>query len=221
AGQLKRLQWRRASVARMKAQFDRAKLPPESQASYDMWALELDRAELSYKFRRYAPPFYSYLNSIHSELPNFLINTHVVGDAADMRAYVARVREIGAVLDVAIGKSRASDAAGIRAPKFEDERVISGARTIITGAPFDAGKDSPRWAEAKAKVEKLKAAGKVPPAQADALLADARAAILTIKAPYERVIAWAQGELATAPSGRVGAVSLPDGAAAYAVALKL
>ena len=74
AGQLKVLEWRRASVARMKAQFDRAKLPPHSQASYDMWALELDRAELTYKFRRYQPPFYSFLYSVHSELPNFLIN---------------------------------------------------------------------------------------------------------------------------------------------------
>src|SRR4051794_33109451 len=39
AGQLKLLEWRRGSVARMKAGFDRAKLPPAVQASYDMWAL--------------------------------------------------------------------------------------------------------------------------------------------------------------------------------------
>src|SRR5947209_19246983 len=41
AGQQKLLAWRRGSVARMKAAFDRAKLPPAIQASYDMWALEL------------------------------------------------------------------------------------------------------------------------------------------------------------------------------------
>ncbi len=58
AGQLKLLEWRRASVARMKAGFDRAKLPVALQSSYDMWALELDRAEMTYKFRRYQPPFY-------------------------------------------------------------------------------------------------------------------------------------------------------------------
>jgi uncharacterized protein (DUF885 family) len=88
AAQLKLLEWRRASVARMKAGFDRAKLPPAAQASYDMWALELDRAETSYRFRRYQPPFYSFLYSVHSELPNFLINTHVVRDGDDMAAYV-------------------------------------------------------------------------------------------------------------------------------------
>lgn len=222
AGQLKLLEWRRGSVARMKAQFDRARLPPAVQASYDMWALELDRAELTYKFRRYQPPFYSFLYSVHSELPNFLINTHVASDAASMAAYNARLRAIGPVLDVAIAESRKSTAAGIRAPKFEIERVISGSRTMITGQPFDAaGPDSPLWADAKAKVARLKAAGKVTDAEADALLADARAGVLGLKAPYERVIAWAQGELPNAPSGRVGAVSLPNGLAWYAAALKL
>jgi uncharacterized protein (DUF885 family) len=221
AGQLKRLEWRRGSVARMKAQFDRASLSPNAQASYDIWALELDRAELTYRFRRYQPPFYSFLYSVHSELPNFLINTHVVQDAGDMRAYDARLRALPAVLDIAIGETRASSAQGIRAPKFEVERVIAGSRTITTGAPFDDGPDSPLWADAKAKVGKLQAAGKVTPAEAEALLADTRAALLAVKPAYQRVIAWAQGELPTAPSGRTGAISLPGGADWYAAALKI
>jgi uncharacterized protein (DUF885 family) len=222
AGQLKLLEWRRGSVVRMKAQFDRAKLPPHAQASYDMWALELDRAELSYKFRRYQPPFYSFLYSVHSELPNFLINTHVATDAAAMRAYNARLLKVGAVLDTAIAESRKSTAMGINAPKFEIERVIDGSKTMITGQPFDAtGADSPLWADAKAKVAKLKAGGKITDAEADALLAEARTGVLSIKAPYERVIAWAQGELPKAPSGRTGAVSLPNGLEWYAAALKL
>ena len=57
AAQLRRLEWRRGSVARMKAQFDRAKLSPTAQTNYDIWALELERAELSWRDRRFAPPF--------------------------------------------------------------------------------------------------------------------------------------------------------------------
>jgi uncharacterized protein (DUF885 family) len=220
-GLLKRLEWRRASVAAMKAQFSREKLSPEARANYDIWALELDRAELTYKYRRYQPPFYSFLYSVHSELPNFLINTHIVKDASDVRAYSARLRALPAVLDTAIDQSKASAAEGIRAPRFEIERVIAGSRTIITGAPFDGGPDSPLWADVKAKVGKLKASGKVTDAEADTLQADAREALLGVLPAYERVIAWAQGELATAPTGRVGAVSLPGGAAWYAAALKI
>lgn len=221
AGQLKRLEWRRASVARMKAAFDRAKLSSTAQASYDIWLTELERAELTYRFRRYQPPFYSFLYSVHSELPNFLINTHVVQDAGDMHAWSARVRALPASLDVAIAESRKSSAMGIRAPKFEVERVISGSRTLTSGAPFDGGPDSPLWADAKAKVGKLQAAGKVGPAEADALLAEARTALLGIKPAYGRVIAWGQAELPKAPSGKTGAISLPGGAAWYAAALKV
>src|SRR5258708_21938632 len=103
-----------------------------------MWALELDRAKLTYKCRRYQPPFYSFLYSVHSELPNFLINTHVATDAADMAAYNARLRAIGGVLDVAIAESRKSTAEGIRAPKFEVGRVIEGSKVMIAGQPFTA-----------------------------------------------------------------------------------
>jgi uncharacterized protein (DUF885 family) len=221
AASLRQLEWRRASVARMKAQFDRAKLSLDAQANYDIWALELERAELSYKYRDWNPPFYSFLYSAHSQLPNFLINTHTVQDAVDMRAYAARLRAIPAVLDEAIAQSRTSDKAGVHAPKFEIERVIGGSRAIVTGAPFDDGAASPLWADAQAKVAKIQASGKITAAEAQALLDDTRAALLTIKPAYERVIAWAQGDLPTAPSGRVGALSLPDGAAWYAAALKL
>ena len=221
AGDLKRLEARRASVARMKAQFDRSKLSPKGQTNYDIWETELQRMELQYKYRRFMPPFYSFLYSAHSQLPNFLINTHTVQDAADMKAYNARIRAIPAVLDTAIAESRESDAAGIRAPRFEIDRVISGSKTIITGAPFDARKDSPLWADAKAKVGKLQTAGKISAADADALLADTKASLMAMKPAYERVIAWANSELPTAPSGRVGAISLPGGAEWYAAALKI
>ena len=221
AAELKRLQARRASVARMKAQFDRAKLSPKGQTNYDIWETELQRMELQYKYRRYTPPFYSFLYSAHSQLPNFLINTHTVRDAADMRAYNARIRAIPAVLDTAIRETRQSDAIGIRAPKFEIERIIEGSKVITSGAPFDGGKDSPLWADAKTKVGKLVAGGKVTKAQADALLADTRASLLAMKPGYDRVIAWANSELPNAPSGRVGAISLPGGADYYAAALKL
>ena len=92
--QLQRIEARRASVARMKATFDRGKLSSRGQTNFDIWETELRRAELQYKFRRFQPPFYSFLYSVHAQLPDFLINTHTVSDAADMRAYNARLRAI-------------------------------------------------------------------------------------------------------------------------------
>jgi uncharacterized protein (DUF885 family) len=221
AADLRQLQAMRDSVARMKAQFDRNKLSPAGQTNFDIYETELERAELRYKYRRYSPPFYSFLYSIHSRLPNFLINTHQVKDVGDMKAYNARIRAIPAVLDTAIAQSKESDTAGIRAPKFEIERVIKGSTDIITGAPFDGGADSPLWADAKKKMGKLQADGKATKAEADSLLADTKAALVEMKPGYERVIAWGNSELPTAPSGRLGAISLPGGAEWYQAALKL
>lgn len=215
------VKWRQASVARMKAQFDRAALSPEAQVNYDIWALEADRAALSQANRIYRPPFYSRLYSVHSQLADFLVNTHGIADVTDLKNYIARLRGIPAVLDVAIERSKASDRAGIHAPKFQIETVIEGSQKLTSGAPFDTGPDAALWADVKAKTEALVTAGKLPRPDADALLAEARTAIIALKPAYGRVIAWAKGDLAAAPSGRVGAISLPDGAAYYANELKL
>jgi uncharacterized protein (DUF885 family) len=213
--------WRKASVARMQAAFDRAKLSPEAQVNYDIWALEADRAVLGDKFRLYRPPFYSRLYSLHSQLPDFLVNTHNVADVTDLKNYIARLRGMPAVLDEGIARSRKGDAAGIHAPKFQIETIIDGSRQLTSGAPFDTGPDTALWADVKAKTAALVKAGTLPQADADALLAEAKDAILALKPAYARVIAWAEGNLATAPSGKVGAITLPGGAAYYAAELQL
>jgi uncharacterized protein (DUF885 family) len=221
-GQLRLLEWRRGSVGRLKAQFHRGKLSPRDQSYYDMWALELERAELAYKHRRFTPPFYSFLYSAHAGLPDFLINTHNVESADDMRAYNARLRAMPAALDQSIAETRRAAAQGIRAPRFQYERIISGSRQMIAGQPFDAaGPDSPLWTDAKAKVGKLQQAGAVTPQEVEALLSDTRAAVAGLKPAYQRVVAWAEGDMAKAPSGKTGAVTLPGGSGWYAAALKL
>jgi len=213
--------WRQDSAKRMQAQFDRAKLSPQGQVNFDIWALEADRAALSNTDRKYRPPLYSRLYSVHSQLPDFLVNTHGVADVTDLKNYIARLRGIPAVLNVAIARTKASEAAGIRAPKFQVETVITGSEKLIGGAPYGNGPDAALWADVKAKTAALVTSGKLPQAEADALLAEARTAILDLKPAYERVIAWGKASLPLAPSGKVGAVSLPGGTAFYANALKL
>ena len=147
----------------MKAQFDRAKLSPEAQVNYDIWELEGERAALSQANRVYRPPFYSRLYSAHSQLPDFLVNTHTVADATDLKNYIARLRGIPAVLDVAIERTKASEAAGIRAPKFQIETIIAGSEKLTSGAPFGTGPDAALWADVKAKTEALVTAGNPAP----------------------------------------------------------
>lgn len=215
------LKWRQASVAKMKSQFDRAKLSSAAQVNYDIWALEGERAALTHANRLYRPPFYSRLYSAHSQLPDFLVNTHSVNDVTDLKNYIARLRSMPAVLDTGIARSKVSSAVGIRAPKFQIETIIAGSAKLTTGAPFGPGADTALWADIKAKTEALVSGGKLSRAAADGMIGEARAAVVALKPAYDRVTAWANGELPTAPSGRVGAVSLPGGLAYYANELKL
>jgi uncharacterized protein (DUF885 family) len=221
AGELKALEWRRGSVARMKQGFQREKLSVEGKISFDMWSQELDRAELGYKFRRYDFPFGG--GGAHSGLPSLLISSHLVDSAADMRAYNARLRALGPAMDQARERAVQATADGIRMPRFQYERVIAESRKLITGQPFRAdGPDSPLWTDAKTKVAKLAAAGKVTPAEAESLLDETKAALTSgMKPGYERLVAWAEGDVGKAPSGKVGALTLPNGLAWYQAAITL
>ncbi len=221
AGARAEVEWRKASVARMKVQFDRARLSPEAQVNYDIWALEADRAEQSFANRIYRPPFYSRLYSAHSQLPDFLINTHSVADVADLKNYIARLRGLPAVLELALERTQASQKAGINPPRFQIETIIEGSRKLTSGAPFGDGPDAALWADVKAKTASLVSGGKLSQGEADALLAEAKAAILATQPAYAKVIAWAEASLPTAPSGKVGALTLPDGLAYYERELKL
>ena len=213
--------WRQASAERMRAQFDRARLSTEAQVNFDIWALEAERAAVSHANRIYRPPFYSRLYSVHSRLPDFLVNTHTVADVDDLSNYIARLRGIPAVLDEAIALTMASEAAGVRAPRFQVETVLTGSQKLTSGAPFDDGPDSALWADVKAKTEALVASDKLARGDADALLAEARSAIAALQPAYGKVIAWAEASLPDAPSGRVGAITLPGGADYYAAQLQL
>lgn len=214
-------EWRKASAARMKAQFDRAKLSPAAQVHYDIWALEAERAEISLANRLYRPPFYSRLYSAHSQLPDFLINTHTVGDVTDLRHYIARLKGMPEVLARALERTQASQKAGINPPRFQFETIIEGSRRLTSGAPYGDGPDAALWADVKAKTAALVTAGTLPQAEADALLDEAKAAILALQPAYGAIIEWAQASLPTAPGGKVGALTLPGGLDYYQRELKL
>ena len=122
AAMARTVQWRRRSVAGMTARFDRATLNEEAQTSYDIWVLELERAEAreawrghDYVFSRGGP---------HASLPNFLINQHRVDEVADLEAYISRVRGVGPVLDELLSQARRSSARGVRMPRFAYDQSL-------------------------------------------------------------------------------------------------
>ncbi len=216
----KQLEWRRESVAGMKAAVDPAKLNDDAKTSWAIWELELDRSELRAKWQRYSYIF-GY-GGPHTDLPNFLITYHKVDQPQDMDAYVARIAALGPAIDQAMERAKLAVADGIRAPKFGYERTALEAKNVITGAPFSPGADSPLLEDVKKKAADLQTAGKATPEQVAAWTAGAEAALKDkMKPAYERLIAWLEADMPNAPSGKVGALTLPNGPEWYDVSLQL
>lgn len=216
---LARLQWRRKNVATMKKKFRRADLGEAAQVSYDMWALELERAEAGYKWRGHGYVFDR--NGPHTGLPNFLINQHRVDTPLDMKGYIARVAAIGPVIDIYLARAKAAAAKGIRMPGFAYEQSLAEVKKLTTGAPFSEGENAALYADAKAKIDALFAAGKIGPADAAGLSASVAMAMKdSMKPAYDRLASWLESDRPSAGAEPKGVGSLPDGAAYYNAMLK-
>ncbi|PZQ65305.1 MAG: DUF885 domain-containing protein [Phenylobacterium zucineum] len=214
AAAARKLAWRKDSVARMKAKFDRAALGEDARVSYDMWALELQRAESAERWRGHGYIFDR--GGPHTSLPNFMINAHRVDEPADMAAYIARVEKIGPAIDEAIGRAKTAAAAGVRMPRFSYEQSQEEVRRLTSGGPFGPGEDSALFADAKAKIGKLQHAGKIDQAQAGKFVGGVSAAMTGgMKPAYDRLAAWLEADKAATSPEPKGVGSLPNGKAYY------
>ncbi|MCH7744068.1 MAG: DUF885 domain-containing protein [Proteobacteria bacterium] len=210
----RRLDWRRRSVAELKAAFDRAKLNDEGRLSWDLWVTMLDQAEKGVPFRRYAYIFGR--RGPHTSLPNNLINYHKVDDLSDMQAYISRLNQSRRYLLQYLERAQLAAADGIRAPYFDYEVAISQSERVISGEPFDGEGSSALWSDITGKIKALHDAGEITEAQMSELTGAARAALLTsLKPAYEEVIGWLQSDLSNVPTEAKGAWALPDGEAYY------
>jgi uncharacterized protein (DUF885 family) len=214
------LAWRKESVEEMKAKFDPNKLSEDARTSYDIWALELERAEKRNEFRRHRYIFAR--GGAHTGLPNFLINFHRVDEKSDMEAYIARIALIDDALDQLVVRAKAAAADGIRQPRFAYDQALDEIKRVTTGAPFGPGKDSALFADAKTKIKALQDGGKINADEAKALT-DAAAAAMTgqMKPAYERLSAWLTEDRANTSPDATGAGALPDGENYYNTALYL
>lgn len=220
AAAARQLAWRRKSVAGMKARFNPGELNEEALTSFEMWALELDRAEARQKWRRHS--YVLARGGVHTGLPNFLINFHRVDTKSDMEAYVARVGLIAVALDQTLTQAKASAALGVRMPRWEYDRALSEIARVTAGAPFSKGADCALLADARRKIDALKAGGKITPAEADVFIRAMTTAMTgKMKPGYDRLTRWLNDDKPNTSVEARGAGALPDGARYYNAALYL
>lgn len=205
-----------AQLARMKAEFDPAKLSTQSRLSWRLFEHGVQQARLSNQWRDWGFQFAANGNPTTS-LPVFLINNHRISSVSDAEAYVSRIGEAERYMGQVATTLKARAAEGVVSPRFVFEPSIENTRAVITGAPFDNGADNPVWADFQKKVAALDA----DQATKDRLLASARAALT---GPYKRgfdTVLTALAEVQPLADSDAGVWRLPNGEAYYNARLQL
>jgi len=154
----------------------------------------------------------------HSGVPTFLINQHPIDNVQDAENYVKRLQGVEAYLGEIIKNSRVSAEKGIMPPKFVYDHVITTAKNIVSGAPFDDSDDLNLMLENfKTKVEKLGLSED----KTEALYADAITALLTsVKPAYAALTTEMEAQKAKTTTDD-GVWKLPEASDYYAHRLKL
>lgn len=200
-------------LARVKA-INVEQLDEQTKLSWQLMVQQLQNGIDDYKWRNYNYPV-NQMFGLHSSVASLLINQHRIGDVADAEAYISRLNGLPKLFEQLVANLNVRAEQGIIAPKFVYPYVINDSQNIITGAPFDDGEDSTLWADFSGKVAALE----IEDAQKQALLNDAKSALLnSVKPAYESLIAGVKNIEAQADD-KDGAWKFPEGETFYNNAL--
>jgi uncharacterized protein (DUF885 family) len=213
------LEWRRDSVARMQANFNRDELDEESKRSWDLWEYQLRNAELNQPFRRH--DFVFGRGGPQTGLPNSLINYQIVDSLQDMQDYISRLIQSNRYMLQYLERAKLAAEDGVRAPFFDYDQAISEIGRVTNGAPFTAEGTSDLWADITAKIATLMTSNLIDEQQAELLEQQARAALLSsFKPAYDEILEWLEKDRLNVPALAEGAWSLPDGEEYYNARLR-
>jgi len=218
---LRELEIRRADVAEMRASFDFDLLDDEARISWRLMEYQLERAEAAFPFRYHSYTF-NQMFGVQSRIPAFMINQHRVASLSDAEDYLKRLEGVGDYLDGHLANTAESYEKGIQPPRFVYDYVLTDARNLITGFPFDEDQDnsSPLYEDFAGKVDALVANGTIGEAEALSLKIDAREDLTSVVGPaYQRLIDTMEAHAETATTDD-GVWKLPDGAAYYETRLR-
>ncbi|HET7535511.1 MAG TPA: DUF885 domain-containing protein [Candidatus Didemnitutus sp.] len=199
-------------LAELKRDINYDALDEQAKVSYRLFVYSSERKLEGWRWRHHGYAF-TQMGGMHSDAPAFLINYHPVDNVADARAYIARLKGLPKVFDQLMDEARTGQALGILPPRFVFPLLIEASQEVLHGTPFDnATEKSALWADINEKFNALK---DVDAATKQALVNDARAALLdSVKPAYDKLIAMfeAQEKVATDDDG---VWKLPDGGEYY------
>ena len=201
-------------LARIK-KLDTSVLDAKTRISYYLYVELLENSISDYKWRFHNYPVNQMFGK-HSQVPAFLINQHLISNLKEAQDYILRVKGTKKLMGQLVTQLKLREERGIIAPKFVFKHVIRDSKNILTGAPFDDGKNSTLFADFTNKINKIELSDN----DKLALLTDVKTALTTaLKPGYEQLISYLT-ELETKADTRDGVWKLPAGEAFFNNALK-
>jgi uncharacterized protein (DUF885 family) len=201
-----------ADLARLRSEFDFARLSPDSQLSYRIFEYNQERALRMFRWRHHHYAV-SQMNNVAGDLPTFLQNIHRIDTREDAEAYISRLAGVETVMQQKMEQLRLGEAVGVIPPRMVYPRVLPAAENLLQGAPFEeTAEDGVVLADFRAKVAALDI-----DAEAEAILVNDAANALSgpFRSGYQAFIAE-MTRLQARSDHDDGVWALPDGAAYYA-----
>jgi uncharacterized protein (DUF885 family) len=189
-------------------------LDEQTTLSWNLMNDQLTQEIEAYRWRYHNYPV-NQMFGMHSGLPSFMINQHLIRSEQDAQAYISRLREFKRVLGELEANLYKRAELGILAPKFVYPYVLSDISNVVTGAPFTEGQDSTLLADFTSKLASLELDNDTK----TGLLEQATQALLESVGPgFANLSSTVQAIEAQADT-RDGAWKLPDGPEFYNFAL--
>lgn len=129
-------------------------LTPDYRLSYELLLHHIEQVLLYTPFENHDYPL-TQMGGWHTRVPNILINYQPIDSIQAAHDYIERIEGVRHLFTDLIDRLEKAEAAGIMAPKFVYPYVISAAKNVIKGAPFDNQGISPIWEDFNDKLERL------------------------------------------------------------------
>ncbi|MEO5617500.1 MAG: DUF885 domain-containing protein [Candidatus Eisenbacteria bacterium] len=211
AGEQAEMAFAKENLARLR-KYDRARMKPDEQLSYDVMHDFIQLAVEGEKFRFHNYPA-NQLFGFQSNLPDFLISTQPLKTPRDAESFLRRLSATGVAFDHTIERLRLREERGILPPRFVLRAVINEMEGFAA-KPLD---ENPVVAHFATAVDSLK---DMDGARRDALRARVRTGVeQTLLPAYRRMLAFLK-EQETRATDDDGVWKLPDGDAYYDFALR-
>jgi uncharacterized protein (DUF885 family) len=210
----KQLEMTKRHLAIVKA-IDQSNLNDAAKLNIAMFIEQSEQQIEADKWRYHSYPI-NQMRGVHSMIPSFLINQHLIADSAEAQAYIGRIAHSTGVIDQLLEQLKVREEKGIVPPKFVFPLVLKAIDNIISGAPFSEGDDSTILADFSQKVRAINLSAD----ETDKLIADARAALQNNLAPSYQKLRSYLTELEAGADDKDGVWKFPEGEAFYNFALK-